>query len=53
MNSEKHQCVTMAEMEAWWRNENKEALAQAVEKANNCPLCKRIWMKFWASKPAS
>lgn len=41
-------CITMEQMKEWHDEDNKEMLKEATRKANACPLCKRIWMKFYA-----
>jgi hypothetical protein len=46
-----HECLTLEELEKAMKDENKQQkMQEANQKANACTLCKRVWMKFWATQ---
>lgn len=51
MTEQGHTHLTLEQMESWWKAQDQAALRAALEKANECAPCNRIWMKFWASVP--
>lgn len=44
-------CITTEQLKKWREENNIGALDKAGQMANMCPLCKRIWMRYWASQP--
>ena len=43
-------CLTMQQMKEWKEQGNQKELYRANQMAGACVLCKRIWMRFWASQ---
>ena len=44
-----HACITMEQLKRWKEEGNDEEMQRAKESARTCTLCKRVWMKFWAT----
>jgi hypothetical protein len=45
-------CITLTQLKDWESEGNQEKLDEAKKNAKRCVLCRRIWLRFLASKKA-
>ncbi len=46
----KSDCITMEQMKEWREKGNRQKLEEANQGASKCPLCRRVWTRFWANQ---
>jgi len=47
---DEHECITETELEDFTRLNGEERQVLILKGTGDCVYCRRIWMKFWASR---